>query len=169
MATDEVPAPPTPSDDHGDPGTVVGRLRERRGLVAAGLVALILLGASGVVAIEAHDQQHRIDAQLSSARAQLRRTDTLLPQVRAQLAVDTAQSDQAGHTLSSDSSQLAADQAQLARAQAGLFAQGVSISDLDTCLSGVEKSLNQISLGDESGAAATLSGVASSCKEAAPS
>jgi len=89
--------------------------------------------------------------------------------VRAQLAVDTAQSDQAGHTLSSDSNQLAADQAQLARAQAGIFAQGVSISDLDMCLSGVEKSLNQISLDDESGAAATLSGVASTCKDAEPS
>jgi hypothetical protein len=169
MATDEVPAPASPADDHGDAATVAGRLRRRQGFLAVGLVGLVVLGASVAVGIEAHDQQHRIDAQLSSARARLRNTDTLLAQVRAQLAVDTAQSDQAGHTLSADSNQLAADQAQLARAQAGIFAQGVSISDLDMCLSGVEKSLNQISLDDESGAAATLSGVASTCKDAEPS
>ena len=115
------------------------------------------------------DQQHRIDAPLSSARAQLRRTDTLLPQVRAQLAVvhSPVRPGRAHPGLRLD--QLAADQAQLARAQADVFAQGVSISDLDTCLSGVEKSLNQISLDDQTGAAATLSGVASNCKEAAPS
>jgi hypothetical protein len=144
-------------------------MQNRRGLLAVCLVGLVLLGASVVVGVEAHGQQHRIDAELSSARARLRNTDTLLAQVRAQLAVDTAQADQAGHTLSSDSNQLAADQAQLARAQAGLFAQGVSISDLDTCLSGVQKALNQIALDDESGAATTLSGVASSCKDAEPS
>ena len=33
-----------------------------------------------------------------------------------------------------------------------VFAKGVSISQLDTCLSGVEQALNQISLGDQSGA-----------------
>jgi hypothetical protein len=95
--------------------------------------------------------------------------DTLLIEARAQLAVDTAQSNQAGHTLSTESAQLAADQAQLAQAQAGVYAQGVSISDLDTCLSGVEESLNQLSLGNESGAATTLSGVAATCQDAEPS
>ena len=46
--------------------------------------------------------------------------------------------------------------------------QGVSISNLDTCLAGVEKALNQIALANQTGAAATLQGVASNCRAAEP-
>jgi hypothetical protein len=45
----------------------------------------------------------------------------------------------------------------------------VSISDLDICLSGVEKALNQISLGNRNGAATTLNGASPSCRGAQPS
>jgi hypothetical protein len=143
--------------------------RRRWGFLVVCLVGVVLLSASTAVAVGAHAQQHRTDAALASVRARLSQMDTLLIEARAQLAVDTAQSNQAGHTLSTESAQLAADQAQLAQAQAGVYAQGVSISDLDTCLSGVEESLNQLSLGNESGAATTLSGVAATCQDAEPS
>jgi hypothetical protein len=91
-----------------------------------------------------------------SGRAHLQRTDTDLTATRARLhvAVDTAQ--------------LASVQAQLASTEANVFANGVSINDLDTCLSGVERALNQISLNDQVDAASTLDGVAASCRAAAP-
>ena len=54
-------------------------------------------------------------------------------------------------TLATETSQLAAAQAQLASTEANVFANGVSINDLDTCLSGVEQALNQISLGRPGG------------------
>jgi hypothetical protein len=168
MATDEVTAIPAPADNGNDAAIPVGG-RRRWGYLVVCLVGVALLSASTAVAIEAHVQLHRTDGALSSVRARLSQTDTLLIEARAQLAVDTPQSDQAGHSLSTESTQLAADQAQLAQAQAGVYAQGVSISDLDTCLSGVEESLNQLSLGNESGAATTLNGVAATCKDAEPS
>jgi hypothetical protein len=168
MATDQVTAVPSPVDNGNDAAMPAGG-RRRWGFLVVCLVGVVLLSASTAVAVEAHAQQHRTDAALASVRARLSQMDTLLIEARAQLAVDTAQSNQAGHTLSTESAQLAADQAQLAQAQAGVYAQGVSISDLDTCLSGVEESLNQLSLGNESGAATTLSGVAATCQDAEPS
>jgi hypothetical protein len=168
MATDEVTAVPSPADNGNDAALLTGG-RRRWGFLIVCLVGVVLLSASIAVGVEAHAQQHRTDAAITATRARLSQSDTLLIEARAQLAVDTAQSDQAGHTLATESAQLATDQAQLANAQAGIYAQGVSISDLDTCLSGVEESLNQLSLGNESGAATTLSGVAATCKDAEPS
>lgn len=168
MATHEVTAG-SPPVDNGNDGAAATGARRRWGFLVACVVGVALLSACVVVGVEAHARQHRTDVALLAVRARLSQTNTLLIQARAQLAVDTTQSDQAGHTLSTESAQLTADQAQLAHAQAGIYAQGVSISDLDTCLSGVEESLNQLSLGNESGAATTLSGVAATCKDAAPS
>ena len=131
MATDQVTAVPSPVDNGNDAAMPAGG-RRRWGFLVVCLVGVVLLSASTAVAVGAHAQQHRTDAALASVRARLSQMDTLLIEARAQLAVDTAQSNQAGHTLSTESAQLAADQAQLAQAQAGVYAQGVSISDLDT-------------------------------------
>jgi hypothetical protein len=117
-----------------------------------------------------------------SGRAHLQRTDTDLTATRARLhvAVDraraaetrfttvTAEATSAASLLTTETAQLASVQAQLASTEANVFANGVSINDLDTCLSGVERALNQISLNDQVDAASTLDGVAASCRAAAP-
>jgi hypothetical protein len=84
-------------------------------------------------------------------------------------AAVSAQATSAAQLLATETTQLALVQSQLASAEADVFANGVSINDLDTCLSGVEQALNQISLDDQSGAATTLDGVAASCRGALPS
>ena len=80
----------------------------------------------------------------------------------------TAQSAAAARTLATETSQLAAVEAQLAATEANVHADGVSIDDLDTCLSGVEQALNEISIDDQHGAASTLDGVAAPCRAAEP-
>jgi len=133
------------------------------------LIAVVLLLVATIVGVGAHYQLGRSVTSLNSERARLRHAESLLLTARSQLTAVQSQSDAAADTLESATNQLAADQTQLAHAQAEIFAQGVSISQLDTCLSGVEKSLNQISLGDQTAAAATLSGVAANCQNAEPS
>jgi hypothetical protein len=120
-------------------------------------------------AFELHSQLGRTNRSLTSTRAELRRTLEQVATTGAALARITGQSTAAGQTLEMETAQLGTDQQQLAAAEANIHANGVSIADLDTCLSGVEKALNQISLGNKSGAVATLNGVASSCRKAQPS
>jgi uncharacterized protein HemX len=179
METDRIEVSPVPADHVGSadaegaetPTTSAPKDRSSRswGLgIAAAVAVLVLIGAV-TVGFVSHAHLGQARSSLSSERARLRHTEALAATARSELAAVQGQSDAAGHTLASESTQLAADQAQLAHAQADVFAQGVSISELDTCLSGVEKSLNQISLDDQSGAAATLNGVAANCRAAEPS
>jgi hypothetical protein len=138
-------------------------------LRVAYLVGVVVFVVAAAVAVSTHAQVRRTEALLAATRGQLNHTVASLAAARSALTTRTGQSETAGRTLASASAQLAADQAQLAHAQAQVYSQGVSISELDICLAGVEKSLNQISVGDESGAASTLSGVASNCRDAEPS
>ena len=138
--------------------------RKRRVIVIAAVVLLV----AAIVGVAVHYQLERSVTSLNAERAQLRRTETMLLTTQSQLTALQKQSDAAGSSLESATTLLAADQTKLADAQTKVFAQGVSISELDTCLSGVEKSLNQISLGDQSAAAATLSSVAANCQNAEP-
>jgi hypothetical protein len=132
-------------------------------------LAVALLVAGLVVAVDTHSRIHRTDADLNSVRLRLHHTIGRAHQAEAGLATVTAQSTAAATTLATETSQLAAAQAQLASTEANVFANGVSINSLDTCLAGVEQALNQISLADESGAATTLDGVAAACRAAEPS
>jgi len=133
------------------------------------VIAVALLALAAIVGVFAHYQQQRSVTPLNAERARLRNAESLLQTARSKLAAVESQSDAAGHSLESATNQLAADQTKLARAQAEAYAQGVSISQLDTCLSGVEKSLNQISMGDQTAAAATSSGGGANCPNAEPS
>ena len=147
------------------------RYRDRTGRrLVAGLVAgLLLLAALVVVGVVAHrDLEHTADT-LAVERARLAQSQSQLSAARHRLAAVQSQSATAGRALSTASARLATAQSQLARAQADVSTQGVSISNLDTCLAGVEKALNQIALADQTGAAATLQSVASNCRAAEPS
>jgi hypothetical protein len=139
----------------------------RPGLVYA--VGSLVLIALIVAAVNGTNRLQRTNDSITATRAELHRTATEVVKARAQLAVSTNQSDAAGRALAAAASQLTQVRAELASAQAGVRLDGVSISELDSCLSGVDQALNQISLGDQAGAAASLGQVAANCKAAEPS
>ncbi len=141
----------------------------RRHRPVAYAVELLVLAAALVTAVDLHAQLGRTNGSLTSTRAELHRTIGQVAVAREELATVSDQSNAAARTLETETVQLAADQQQLSDAEASIHAKGVSISDLVTCLSGVERALNQISLGNQSGAATTLNGVSSSCRSARPS
>lgn len=130
---------------------------------------MALLVAGLTVAVDTHAQLRRTDADLTAVRASLRGTLERAHRAEATLSTVTTQSAAAAGTLATETSQLGAAQDQLASTAADVFANGVSINNLDTCLAGVEQALNQISLDDQSGAATTLDAVAAACRGAEPS
>ena len=154
-----------------DPGLVRRRGRRwgRRRLGWTYAVVIVMLAAVVAVGVSSRAQLHRTDDELTAVRARLHQTVQRARQAEAGLAAVTAQATSAAHLLATETGQLASVQSQLATTEANVFANGVSINDLDTCLSGVEQALNQISLNDQTGAATTLNGVAGSCRAAAPS
>ncbi len=150
------------------PPAPVGRDRTGRRLVMALSAGLLVLAALVVVGAVAHGNLEHTAAALGVERIRLAQSDAQLNAARHRLTAVQSQSDTAGRALSAASSRLATAQSQLARAQADVSTQGVSISNLDTCLAGVEKALNQLALADQPGAAATLQSVASNCRAAEP-
>lgn len=140
----------------------------RRRLPIAYTFGLLALIAAAGVGVGSRVALSHTAASLSTTRVDLHRAVARLGATRSQLAEVNSQSDAAARTLASVTSELYADQAELARAQTNIVSKGVSISELDTCLSGVERALNQISVGDQSGAATTLSGASASCRAAQP-
>ena len=151
------------------PPALLRRRRRRRRLLVVYAVVSILLVTAVVVGVQANRQLTRTDASLASVRSQLRRTTTQVATARSELATAVAHSVADDATLQTETAQLAADQGQLAKVQADVHAKGVSIGQLDLCLSGVEQALNQIAVGDQPGAAATLNGVSANCASAEPS
>ena len=131
-------------------------------------MVLVVLAAGVAMGASSRAQLHRTDAELTAVRARLHQTVGRARQAESRLAAVTAQATSAAHLLSTETAQLASVQSQLASTEANVFANGVSINNLDTCLSGVEQALNEISLGDQHDAATTLNGVAASCRAATP-
>jgi type II secretory pathway component PulM len=173
------PVPPAPdgwiddrlSSDEAEPTPALPaalRRRRRRRLLAYVVVSILLVTAV-VVGVQANRQLTRTDASLASIRGQLRQTTAQVATARSQLATAVAHSEADEGTLRTETAQLAADQGQLAKVQDDVQAKGVSIGQLDLCLSGVEQALNQIAVGDQPGAAATLNGVSANCQGAEPS
>jgi hypothetical protein len=149
-----------------------GRIQTRRprswwwwAIRALGTVALAGLIAYGV---HVHTQQQQADRSLASARAQLHDDVVRLGGARIELAGLATRSAAAGATLAGTEGQLESLQNNLSRAEANEFFSGVNIADLDQCLAGVERALNQISLSDPTGAASTLAGVSAVCSSAEP-
>ena len=89
-----------------------------------------------------------------------------LAQLRAALALLSARvaSDNAADT--QDTNQLKAARAALASLQAHVTEQTALIGSLQTCLGGVERALNALSVGRTDHPIAALQAVASSCKTA---
>jgi chromosome segregation ATPase len=95
----------------------------------------------------------------ATVSAQLHELQRDLDVLKTQVGNDTT-------ALNQDTSQLLGAQTSLSAAQAHVSQQASLITSLQTCLAGVEKALNQLATGRQSGAIAALQGVSSSCAQA---
>jgi hypothetical protein len=150
-------------------GRVEGQIWSRRRQVLVPVFGSLILVAGIVTGVKGHARLQQTNVSTIAVYARLQRTFTELSTIRAHLATATSQSAAAGTTLAAASDQLTTIQTQLASAQTGVRLDGVSISELDTCLSGVDRTLNEISLGDQAGAATSLREVSAACQAAEPS
>ena len=66
--------------------------------------------------------------------------------------------------LGREETELSAARLQLIGARSSAYVQGVSITQLNACLAGVEQALNQLAVRDQTGAVASLDSVSSSCR-----
>ena len=169
-ATDDALLPSsTTRDRRAAPKSPVDPVLRRRVRVSAATAVLALVAFLAVSGFEAHAQLGRSSQVFTATRAQERATLARLAWTEAHLASLLEHSASTHRTLGTVSGQLTAERDQLAQQQKDLFVQGVSISALDQCLGGVEAALNQVAVNDQSGAASTLQGVASSCQTAGAS
>jgi len=168
----EAPLSPPGSVDPGfcggGPVPISPRFTRRAKIIAvASLCAVIAaLGLSSASIDQARNEEHSTTASLARTSAVLRGTDATLRRTQAALAVMTLDNHNSQAALEKRQSQLAAVRTQLSSDQKNLFVQGVSISDVDTCLGGVEAALNEIAVNDPSGAATSLGQVSQSCQRA---
>jgi hypothetical protein len=102
--------------------------------------------------------QHRFSVTLSNL-ATVRRD---LHVIDGGIADDTT-------ALTDDSSEIKGLQAALDQAQAMVSSQGVAIGDLQTCLGGVQKAVNALSVGDQNDGISALDAVSGPCQSAAAS
>ena len=160
-------APPPPESVTARTGRRSRTVRFMRVAALSGLVAaLAVVLAVGLVT---HASLDGANGELGAARAGLAQSqDTQkAATLRLKTLSDAATAEAA--TLGTDTLQLSGLDAQLGLSEAHVVTQGVRISDLDACLSGVEQALNQISLGDQAGAGGTLARVGPVCSGAEPS
>ncbi len=149
------------------------RWLSRRGRWIAGVTAgLLFASALGYVIadeVQAHEQFDHAQTSLGVTRQQTRTVSTELAGLGRELNVLTAQAGNASTALNQYGSQLTGARAALAAAQAHVTQQATHITSLQTCLGGIERALNALSVGDRSSAIADLQTVSTSCSAAAGS
>jgi len=140
-----------------------GRLRPWIGLIAG----LALLGtAVGIVAHDEvrtntqFDQTHR---SLDISQGHLRTTLADLATVRQELDQVDVQLFLTDKALAQDAANLQSAQATLASARSDVSHQTTVITDLQTCLGGVQQALNALAVADQTRAISALNSVSASC------
>jgi hypothetical protein len=103
---------------------------------------------------------------LVTTRQQISTTLVDLASVRLDLAHVDQVVAKTTSNLTDDTAQLRSDLDALTDARAGVTARGSAITNLQSCLGGVERSLNALTVGDQSSAFRTLSSVTAACQEA---
>jgi len=157
-------APEAPPDPHRAPD----HTRRRWVAVAvAGVLALALLGFLIGNETQANTQFDEAHQGLTTTKHRLAGVDARLADVRAQLADVQGQVTLDSTTLASETSTLQGVLAALAASQANDSRLAGVITQLHTCLGGVQQALNALSVGDQPHALAALRAVAPSCQQAA--
>ena len=155
-------ASPAP-DDRG-----AGPARWRRWiLVLSGLicfaVAVILIAGNEVHTNSQFDNVHQ---SLDATRHRIGEVSRDLASIRHDLDVTNGQVTVASSTLASDTLKLTEARTTLAGALSNVSRQSSTITDLHTCLGGVERALNALALSDQNQAVGALNSVSASCSSA---
>jgi type II secretory pathway pseudopilin PulG len=135
------------------------------------VVSVVILAAVAVLVgwgLHTRAQAAATTRTTESVQRQVHRTLEQLRTTQGQLSTVTAQEQSANATLSTDTALLKTQQAELSQDQSTISAQGVNISKLQACLTGIQETLNEISLGDTAHAVASLQAVAPDCTAAEP-
>jgi chromosome segregation ATPase len=134
--------------------------------IAAGALFAGALGYLIPNQVQASDHYGQARTALGVTRQQTHTVTTQLDEVRRDLNILETQVGSDSTALSQDSSQLLGAQTALAAAQAHVTQQKSLITSLQTCLVGVERALNELSIGKLSNAIAALNSVSPSCTAA---
>jgi len=139
----------------------------------AGLAVMAFLTAGVVSDLHVRSQLRQAQSSLAVTRSRLAVTLKHLSSVEATLTTTTNERDTlqveleiTGSELSGAEVNLTTTEANLTNANTGLTLKATEIATLNTCLAGVGQALNQISVGDQTGAVVSMSGVASGCQSA---
>ncbi len=119
--------------------------------------------------VQARDQYDQAQSALGVTREQTSTVSADLATLHRNLDLLTAQVGSDTTALNQDASQLKGAQAALAAAQAHVSQQSSQIASLKTCLGGVERALNALSVGRKVRGLAALQSVSASCSSAAAS
>ncbi len=161
LEPDRRPFPTAPSRDQ----LLSSRVRWIVGLALAALLAASL-GYLVDDQVRAHDQLDHARSSLGVTKHQTKITSAELADLRRELDLLTKQVGSDTTALNQDGSQLKGAQAALAAAQAHVAQQDTRITSLATCLGGVERALNALSVGKRPRAIAALESVSASCSTA---
>lgn len=104
----------------------------------------------------------------ASAQGQLDRAQTHLRITQAQTRVSTSDVRTLEASISQTQTALVTSSAAISSTERGLFFGGFDISALNTCLIGVTQALDQVAVGQTTGALSSLGSVSTSCNAARP-
>ena len=133
-----------------------------RVVLASGAGSLLLVAAV-VASVLNHDTLQRTDASIAEMHPQSQRTAAGSPAPGHGWPKPGRKPVAAASRVCRMSGKV---QAELASTQSDINVDGVNIANLDACLSGVNQALNEISLGDQSGATVLIDQYAGACQAA---
>ncbi len=142
--------------------------RRARWIIGLGAVALCAAAVGYLIVdqAQARTQYGRAQTALGVTEQRSRTVSAELKEASRDLSVLKTQVGSDTTALSQDSAQLLGAQTSLSAAQAHVTQQASLITSLQTCLVGVERALNELAVGSQTGAIAALNAVSTSCTAA---
>jgi hypothetical protein len=157
--------------DTGIESTDAPRLTLRKKRVATAATALTFLAAASVVLVtdlRARSEVRRTTFASASTQARLEQRQTRLRVTQAQTRVSASDVQTLGAAISQTQTSLSTSNAAISSTERGLYFGGFDVAALNTCLSGVTQALDQVAVGQTTGALSSLGSVATSCNTARP-
>jgi len=150
------------------PPTATGAERRRPVWWAVMVVGLALLIGLTLWGARLRAEDAAANRRLDAGRAAVRHTLAVLRSTEAHLVSEDGARTRATATLDLETTLLRGTEADLTREQSTITAQGVDITELSSCLAGVQVALNAVSLGDDARAIASLQAAGPACLAARP-
>jgi hypothetical protein len=147
-------------EDHGGPRPSRRRWRIRLTI----LIGVLALAGTAAAGISSSMSLNSAKSTLSSNRIDLRHLQEQVHLTSQRLAVATLNSEASGNELLTDAANLRTEAAALSHARAVVGGNAASISNLNSCLSGLEQALNEISGGNQAGAAGLVASLPVGCR-----